>query len=88
MTTGTKPTHLLTISFYRSHQVPDDIGKLQELLNHDLVLDATIMGGGEDYTVVLALANRGSLFGQGSTLHAALKDAFAKFEREINLHRN
>jgi hypothetical protein len=46
------------------------------------------MGGKEDYTVVLALANRGSLFGRGSTLHAALKDVFARFELEINRDRN
>lgn len=66
----------------------DDMNRLQEIINHDLVLDATIMGGDKDYTVVLALANRGSLFGRGTTLHAALKDVFAKFEKEVNLHRN
>ena len=66
----------------------DDMNKLQELINHDLVLDATIMGSDKDYAVVLALSDRDTLFGKGSSLHTALKDVIAKFEWKINRHRN
>tara|TARA_Y100000310_G_C20234003_1_gene601575 strand:+ start:261 stop:512 length:252 start_codon:yes stop_codon:yes gene_type:complete len=61
---------------------------LNELLNHDLVIDITLMGSDNDYTVQLFLADKDSLFGRGSTLPEAAKDACAKFALKTNKHRN
>lgn len=61
---------------------------LNRLINHDLVLDITIMGGDCDYTVQLALVDNDSLFGRGTSLLRAIKDVNLKFEFKRNGYRN
>lgn len=61
---------------------------ITELANHDLVIDITIMGSDDDYSIQLFLADKDSLFGKGISLQEAVKDVCAKFAQKINKDRN
>jgi len=65
---------------------------LTEMADHKMVIDITVIGHGPvvgsvdtiNYTLHLALADRETIYGNGSTLQDAIASAYTKFEIKLN----